>query len=91
VDRRRLTVDKARSRPVSDVSVTGYESSYFYSLMQSACELMVVLREGDQIVGRLAWYDQACLKITPSAGTPSLVIPKESIKYLYELSAPGAS
>lgn len=90
VDRRRLTIDKARPRHPSDASVTGYESSYLYSLMQSARELMIVLREDEQIVGRLAWYDQACLKITPSDGSPSLVIPKESIKYLYETSAQGA-
>ncbi len=57
---------------------------YFETLMQSAISLVIVLQQGDQIVGRLAWYDHACLKITPANGSPSLLIPKTSIKYLYE-------
>ena len=57
---------------------------YFETLMQSAISLVIVLQQGDQIVGRLAWYDHACLKITPVNGSPSLLIPKTSIKYLYE-------
>jgi len=52
--------------------------------METACELVVVLRQGDCIIGQLAWYDQTCLKLTPSDGSPSLLIPKGSIKYLYE-------
>jgi hypothetical protein len=52
--------------------------------METARELIVVLRQGDRIAGRLAWYDRTCLKIAPSDGSPSLLIPKESIKYLYE-------
>jgi len=55
--------------------------------MEAGCELVVVLRQGDRIAGRLAWYDQSCLKIAPSDGSPSLLIPKESIKYLYEAAA----
>jgi hypothetical protein len=52
--------------------------------MGAALELVVVLRQGDHITGRLAWYDTACLKLIPSDGSPSLIIPKASIKYLYE-------
>ena len=55
--------------------------------MEAACDLVVVLRQGDRIAGRLAWYDQACLKIAPSDGSPGLLIPKRSIKYLYEAAA----
>jgi hypothetical protein len=67
-----------------DNSATGCESAYLNALVERACELVVVLRQGDNIVGRLAWYDQTCLKLTPSDGSPSLVIPKGNIKYLYE-------
>jgi hypothetical protein len=61
---------------------------YFETLMQSAISLVIVLKQGDQIVGRLAWHDHACLKITPVNGSPSLLIPKTSIKYLYEEAFP---
>lgn len=67
-----------------DDSGTGCESRYLHSLMETARELVVVLRQGDSITGQLAWYDHTCLKLTPSNGSPSLLIPKTSIKYLYE-------
>jgi sRNA-binding regulator protein Hfq len=69
-----------------DSSATGSESSYLLSLMEKTTELMVVLKQGDQIEGRLVWYDQGCLKIAPSDGAPSLLILKHNIKYLYEVS-----
>jgi hypothetical protein len=72
----------------SDGSITGCEGRYLESLMQSASPLVIVLRQGEQIVGRLAWYDRAAIKVTPSDGSPSLLIPKTSIKYLYEEAFP---
>ena len=53
--------------------------------MNDVCELVFVLLKGEEITGHLAWYDEACLKVTPSDGSPSLLIPKRSLKYLYEL------
>ncbi|MGH9852935.1 MAG: Hfq-like protein [Blastocatellia bacterium] len=69
-----------------DDSVTGCERRYLESLMETATSLVVVLEQGDRIVGRLAWYDNACLKVRPADGSPSLLIPKTNIKYLYEES-----
>lgn len=80
---RRPPHESQRHRSV-DSSITGCESHYLSSLMERSLELVVVLRQGDQIAGRLAWYDQMCLKIAPSDGSPSLLIPKANIKYLYE-------
>jgi len=76
---------------VVDHSSTGCESSYLSALMGAALELVVVLRQGDQIAGQLVWYDRACLKLAPSNGSPSLLIPKASIKYLYEAAADEAA
>jgi len=77
-----------RSEPsqhgAADRSATGYESTYLNSLMGTALPIVVVLRQGDQIAGQLVWYDRACLKLAPSDGSPSLLIPKANIKYLYE-------
>jgi hypothetical protein len=78
--------DSSPSEPPDD-SVTGCERRYLESLVMAATPLVVVLQQGDQIVGRLAWYDQACLKVKPADGSPSLLIPKANIKYLYEESA----
>jgi sRNA-binding regulator protein Hfq len=83
-DRKRLPLSRSSRQYLADPSVTGCESVYLYSLMESAAEVMVVLRQGEQISGRLAWYDQACLKLTPGDGSPGLIISKASIKYIYE-------
>ena len=66
---------------------TGRESDYLNSLIGANLELMVVLRQGERIAGQLVWYDLACLKLAPSDGSPSLLIPKANIKYLYEVAA----
>ena len=66
---------------------TGCESNYLNSLIGANLELMVVLKQGECIAGQLVWYDRACLKIAPSDGSPSLLIPKANIKYLYEATA----
>jgi hypothetical protein len=62
---------------------------YFESLMADATSVVIVLQQGDQIIGRLAWYDQACLKVKPDDGSPGLLIPKASIKYIYEELSPA--
>lgn len=70
---------------IEDRTSTHCESNYLQSLMSDVCEIVCVLRQGEQITGHLAWYDEHCLKVTPSNGSPSLLIPKGSLKYLYEL------
>lgn len=64
---------------------THCESTYLHSLMNEGCELVFVLQQGELLTGQLAWYDEGCIKVTPSDGSPSLLIPKRSLKYLYEL------
>jgi hypothetical protein len=81
---RRPSGGDSRSPRHPDDPGTGCESGYLNSLVETARELVVVLRQGDCITGQLAWYDHTCLKLTPSNGSPNLVIPKASIKYLYE-------
>jgi hypothetical protein len=96
VNRRNYLNTPARSRDytgrsnqrtrIDNAASTHCESAYLHSLAQAACELVFVLRQGDQITGYLNWYDESCLKVTPSDGSPHLLIPKGSLKYLYELS-----
>lgn len=65
---------------------THCESRYLQFLAKEVCEIVFVLRQGEQITGHLAWHDESCLKVRPSDGSPSLLISKGSLKYLYELS-----
>lgn len=68
--------------------MTGFESQYLLSLIEANSPIVVVLRQGERIAGQLIWYDRECLKVTPDDGSPSLLIPKTSIKYLHEAVFP---
>lgn len=82
---RREAPPQQPQQPVSsDYLDTGLENQYLNSLIGSNHELTIVLRQGENIAGQLIWYDWSCLKLAPSDGSPSLLIPKANIKYLYE-------
>ena len=85
--RARRPHDEPRSSDTTDAYITGFEDQYLSSLMETGNPIVVVLQQGEQIAGRIAWYDQGCLKITPPDGSPSLLVPKLSIRYLYEAIA----
>jgi hypothetical protein len=76
--------EETQQSGATDASITGFESRYLSSLMETSSPIVVVLQQGERVAGRLVWYDQGCLKITPTDGSPSLLIPKISIKYLHE-------
>gem|GEM_PF-1743459 len=78
--------DKAQQFNTSDDSITGFEYQYLDSLIETSTQIVLVLRQGEQVAGRLVWYDQGCFKITLSDGSTNLLIPKISIKYLHEAS-----
>jgi hypothetical protein len=82
-------VEEVTDVATPDDAGTGCEMRYLETLMVKSTSLVIVLQQGDQIIGRLAWHDQGCLKVIPGDGSPSLLIPKSSIKYLYE-EAPKA-
>lgn len=76
--------EETQQSGATDASITGFESRYLSSLMETSSPIVVVLQQGERVAGRLVWYDQGCLKIAPTDGSPSLLIPKISIKYLHE-------
>jgi hypothetical protein len=84
--KRRPAPPKRRApRPAPlDENSTGRESGYLQGLAQGSSELTIVLCGGESLTGQLVWHDPDCLKIAPSDGSPGLLIPKESIKYIYE-------
>jgi hypothetical protein len=80
--------DKLRQFDMIDTSSTGCESQYLSSLIDTCNPIVAVLQQGERIAGQLVWYDQGCLKISPADGSPSLIIPKTSIKYLHDAIFP---
>lgn len=62
---------------------TNAESFYFLKQMQTKTDMVLVLRDGEQIRGVIEWYDRHCLKVHRT-GEPNLLVYKSIIKYMYK-------
>jgi sRNA-binding regulator protein Hfq len=62
---------------------THAENFYYQKQMQSHTQMVIVLRDGEEVHGIIEWYDHACLKLNRLDG-PNLMIYKPSIKYMYK-------
>lgn len=63
--------------------VTNAENFYYVKQMQAKTPLVVVLHDGEELHGRLEWYDKGCIKLTREEG-PNLLVYKSAIKYIYK-------
>jgi sRNA-binding regulator protein Hfq len=62
---------------------TNAENFYYQKQMQAKTQMVIVLRDGEEIHGLIEWYDKSCLKVNCN-GSPNLMIYKPSIKYMYK-------
>ncbi len=62
---------------------THAENFYYQKQMQGKTQMVVVLRDGEEVHGVIEWYDRTCLKLNRLDG-PNLMIYKPSIKYMYK-------
>jgi host factor-I protein len=62
---------------------THAENFYYQKQMQAKVQMVVVLRDGEEVHGVIEWYDRSCLKLNRHDG-PNLMIYKPSIKYMYK-------
>ena len=62
---------------------TNAESFYYVKQMQNRTPMVVVLCDGEQLIGTIEWYDLSCLKLSRAEG-PNLLIYKSGIKYIYK-------
>ncbi|MGH9486313.1 MAG: RNA chaperone Hfq [Terriglobales bacterium] len=67
---------------------TNAECFYFLKQMQAKTEMVLVLRDGEQIRGLIEWYDRHCIKVHRT-GEPNLLIYKAIIKYMYKAEDEG--
>ena len=85
-----IAVRQPRRKPAPPES-TNAENFYYVKQMQGRTQMVVVLRDGEQIRGVIEWYDRHCIKVN-RVNEPNLLIYKPNIKYLYkqdELKAEG--
>ena len=62
---------------------TNAENFYYVKQMQSKTEMVIVLKDGEQLRGTIEWYDRSCLKFNRD-GAPNLLLYKGNIKYMYK-------
>src|SRR5271157_4058546 len=63
---------------------TNAENFYYQKQMQSRTQMVIVLRDGEEVRGVIEWYDKNCLKVNRDSGEPNLMIYKPAIKYMYK-------
>jgi host factor-I protein len=63
---------------------TNAENFYYQKQMQSRTQMVIVLRDGEEVRGIIEWYDKNCIKINRDSGEPNLMIYKPAIKYMYK-------
>ena len=68
---------------------TNAENFYYQKQMQSQTQMVIVLRDGEEVHGVIEWYDKSCIKVNRSGGDPNLLIYKPAIKYMYKESEDG--
>jgi len=63
---------------------TNAEAFYYQKQMQSRTQMVIVLRDGEEIHGIIEWYDRNCIKVNRENGEPNLMIYKPAIKYMFK-------
>ena len=71
------------SKKTPPAETTHAENFYYQKQMQGKTQMVVVLRDGEEVHGVIEWYDRSCLKLNRMDG-PNLMIYKPSIKYMYK-------
>jgi host factor-I protein len=63
---------------------TNAENFYYQKQMQSRTQMVIVLRDGEEIRGIIEWYDRNCIKVNRENGEANLMIYKPAIKYMFK-------
>jgi host factor-I protein len=63
---------------------TNAENFYYQKQMQGRTQMVIVLRDGEEVHGIIEWYDRHCIKVNRDSGEPNLMIYKPAIKYMYK-------
>lgn len=80
----RKNTESAAARKKSPPPSETYAEIYYYKKQIDARTPMIfVLQDGEKIEGTIEWYDLDALKINRE-DAPNILLPKQSIKYLYK-------
>jgi host factor-I protein len=62
---------------------TNAEIFYYKKQMDTHTEMVIVLRDGEEVTGTIEWYDRNALKINRK-GAPNIMLLKHNVKYMFK-------
>ena len=62
---------------------TNAEIFYYKKQMDAHTQMVIVLLDGEEIVGTIEWYDRAALKVNRK-NAPNILLLKHHIKYMFK-------
>lgn len=82
-DRNASAAAAAQGRKRIPPSETNAEIFYYKKQMDAHTQMVIVLNDGEEIVGTIEWYDRAALKINRQ-DEPNILLLKHNIKYMFK-------
>lgn len=73
----------AQGRKRIPPSETNAEIFYYKKQMDAHTQMVLVLKDGEEIIGTIEWYDRAALKINRK-DEPNILLLKHNIKYIFK-------
>jgi sRNA-binding regulator protein Hfq len=62
---------------------TNAEAFYYLKQMNSKTQMIVIMKDGEELRGIIEWYDRLCIKVNRQ-GAPNLMVMKDCIKYMFK-------
>ncbi len=76
--------DNAEARKKAPPPVeTNAETFYYKKQIDSHTQMVIVLTDGEEIVGTIEWYDIDAIKVNRT-DAPNLLLLKHNIKYMFK-------
>jgi sRNA-binding regulator protein Hfq len=82
-DRNSASSAAAQGRKRIPPSETNAEIFYYKKQMDAHTQMVIVLNDGEEIIGTIEWYDRAALKIN-RRDEPNILLLKHNIKYMFK-------
>jgi host factor-I protein len=82
-DRNSSSSAAAQGRKRIPPSETNAEIFYYKKQMDAHTQMVIVLNDGEEVIGTIEWYDRAALKIN-RRGEPNILLLKHNIKYMFK-------
>jgi host factor-I protein len=82
-DRNSSSSAAAQGRKRIPPSETNAEIFYYKKQMDAHTQMVIVLNDGEEIIGTIEWYDRAALKIN-RRDEPNILLLKHNIKYMFK-------